>query len=102
VPFPFSDLSRAKRRPALVVSSDAYNEASNDILIAQITSRLDGPPLPGDHAVAGWKEAGLLAPSLVRPRLTTLHAALPLRALGHMPSNDMKAVDRGLALALGL
>lgn len=102
VPFPFSNQSQAKRRPALVVSSNAYNEASNDIVIAQITSRLSGPSLLGDHRVDAWEEAGLLAPSLVRSRLTTLHASRPIRTLGHMPDMDMMAISRSLALALGL
>lgn len=102
VPFPFSDLSRTKRRPALVISSDAYNHASNDVVIAQITSNVNSVSLPGDHRVDSWEDAGLLAPSLVRPRVTTLHTSLPIRVLGRMPPADMSAIDRGLALALGL
>jgi len=35
IPFPFSDLSATKRRPALVLA----NLAGNDILLCQITSR---------------------------------------------------------------
>jgi mRNA interferase MazF len=35
IPFPFSDLSAAKRRPALVLA----NLTGNDILLCQITSR---------------------------------------------------------------
>ena len=38
VPFPFTDLSDTKRRPALILSSGAYNEATGDVIIAQITS----------------------------------------------------------------
>jgi len=40
VPFPFTDLSSAKQRPALVVSSDALNAASEDVLVAAITSQI--------------------------------------------------------------
>jgi len=35
IPFPFSDLSASKRRPALVLA----NFAGNDILLCQITSQ---------------------------------------------------------------
>ena len=38
VPFPFTDLSQQKRRPALVVSNDTVN-TTGDYLLAQITSR---------------------------------------------------------------
>ena len=40
VPFPFTDLSSAKQRPALVVSSDALNAVCDDVLVAAITSQL--------------------------------------------------------------
>ena len=38
VPFPFSERLVAKKRPAVVVSSDAYHKVSSDVIIAQITS----------------------------------------------------------------
>lgn len=102
VPFPFSDLSQAKRRPALVISTDAFNKAAREIVIAQITSRTRARALPGDYLVSRWKEAGLIAPSLVRARVTTLQNTLPARTLGRMPDDEMSAVSRSLAGALGL
>ena len=33
VPFPFSDQTTAKKRPAVIVSSDTYNNISQDIVI---------------------------------------------------------------------
>jgi len=41
VPFPFSDLSSAKRRPGLVVSNNDYNAKREDIVICGITSNLE-------------------------------------------------------------
>lgn len=38
VPFPFSDLARSKRRPALVVSSRAFNRSAGASIFAMITS----------------------------------------------------------------
>ncbi len=40
IPFLFSDLSQAKRRPALVIS----NPQSNDIILCQITSQRKNDP----------------------------------------------------------
>lgn len=37
VPFAFTDQSAAKKRPAVVVSSDAYNQKRPDIIIMAIT-----------------------------------------------------------------
>lgn len=102
VPFPFTDLSKTKRRPALILSSGEYNGATGDVIITQITSRVNAPPRPGDHTIANWSDAGLLAPSLVRAKLTTLHAGLIVRRLGRMPRGDAAAIDRALAGVLGL
>lgn len=40
VPLPFSDLSSAKQRPALILSNDRYNSCSDDVLVCGITSNL--------------------------------------------------------------
>jgi mRNA interferase MazF len=40
VPFPYSDLSSAKRRPVLIVSNDHYNQNFPDVLVCVITSNL--------------------------------------------------------------
>lgn len=102
VPFPFTDLSGVKRRPALVVSSEEYNQRTGDVIIAQITSRVNSPQRPGDYNVKDWKGAGLLAPSLIRARMTTLHSSILVRVLGQMPAAEMHAVNRALESALSL
>ena len=38
--FPFSDLTGAKIRPALVISNDKYNQKNLDVLVLVITSNL--------------------------------------------------------------
>jgi mRNA interferase MazF len=38
VPFPFTDQSGTKKRPAVVVSSTGYNSSRHDILIMAVTS----------------------------------------------------------------
>lgn len=102
VPFPFTDLSTAKRRPALVISNDEYNRATGDVIVAQITSKVNSPPRPGDYRLNDWRAAGLPLPSLVRARMTTLHSSLPVRTLGRMPAGEMRSIDEALAVALGL
>ena len=40
VPIPFSDLTRRKLRPVVVLSNDRYNRDGSDVLVAGITSQL--------------------------------------------------------------
>jgi mRNA interferase MazF len=39
VPFPFTDQSASKRRPAVVISKRAYNSARPDIVVMAVTSQ---------------------------------------------------------------
>ena len=40
VPFPFSDLSGQKVRPVLILSNDAYNQQSADVVVCGLTTNL--------------------------------------------------------------
>ena len=102
VPFPFTERLAEKQRPAVVVSTAPYQASSGDLIIAQLTSRTDAPPRPGDHPLRAWREAGLPLPSLARARVTTLHCTRVRRRLGALAPADMRAVEGGLRTVLGL
>ena len=71
VTFPFTDLSGAKLRPALVISRD--NEARDDIVLAFITSRNSAGRQRDALSMAPTPENGLRVPSFVRfDKLVTL------------------------------
>jgi len=100
VPFPFTNLSAQRVRPAVVVSTPEYEHQTGDIIVAQITSRQRN--LPTDYALQDWQEAGLLRPSIVRAKLATISASLVQFRTGRLSERDMKEVDNRLRLALGL
>jgi len=99
--FGFSAEGGAKRRPALVVSSDAYHKHRHEIMIAAITSNV-GRPLVGDHLVSGWHEAGLLSPSIVTGIVRTIKQSMVYRRLGTLPPQDLNAIDNALAISFDL
>ena len=102
VPFPFSERLAEKQRPAVVVSTEPYQVATGDLIIAQLTSRTNAPPRPGDHTLQGWREAGLPLPSLARARLATLHQARVRKRLGALAPADLRGVEDGLRTVLGV
>jgi mRNA interferase MazF len=57
VPFPFVEKGSTKRRPALVVSKQAFNKAGHTIL-AMITTKAHAR-WPGDTELALYADAGL-------------------------------------------
>jgi len=75
VPFPFTDQTSTKKRPAVVISSEKYNSSRPDLIIMAITSRLYQMDKLGEKLVANWQVAGLIKPSvfnLFSPPLKTL------------------------------
>ena len=63
VPFPFSDLSTTKVRPAVVVSSSLYHATEPDLLLAALTSKVATATGPFDYLLSDWRTAGLRHPS---------------------------------------
>ena len=100
VPFPFTDRPAVKRRPALVVSSAAFNRTHAQSILAMITSARS--TWPSDVAIRDWREAGLHVPCRVRLKLFTLDDALILRKLGALSRRDGEAVADALARSLAL
>jgi mRNA interferase MazF len=49
VPFPFTDLSAIKQRPALVLSPERLNNVRTDLVVAAITSQI--PEVIGDDEI---------------------------------------------------
>lgn len=72
VPFPFTDQTATKKRPAVVVSSNGYNQARPDVILMAITGHLSGYSRIGEVVISGWKEAGLIKASTIKPILTTV------------------------------
>src|SRR3990170_465407 len=100
VPFPFTDQRAMEYRPALIVSSDNYNQATTDYILAMITGNLNPPARPGDHTIQNWGRAGLKRPSRIRAKLATLQESLIQKSLGTMPAPDMAAFENNLRQVL--
>lgn len=79
VPFPFSDLSRAKVRPAVCLA----DAGRGDWVLCQVTSKPygDSAAIPVD--APDFAVGGLLVGSFARPgKLFTAHAGLMIRSVG--------------------
>lgn len=102
VPFPFSNQTATKKRPAVVISSSLYNEKTNDVVIIAVTSKVEKRSDVGECLIADWQGAGLLKPSAVKPAISTIEQVLVLKKLGSLSANDIPSVDRMLKAFLGL
>jgi len=88
VPFPFTDRSTHKRRPALVLSdAENFNNKLGQSVLAMITSAKNSE-WPLDMEITDLASAGLPSASIVRMKLFTLDDQLIIRKAGILSLND--------------
>jgi len=92
VPFPFTDQTTAKRRPAVVISSAAYHHGRSDIIIMAVTSQMRSSGRFGEVKVKDWEKAGLLKASAIKPVITTIESSLVLKRLGSLGDQDRETL----------
>lgn len=95
VPFPFTDLSSTKRRPALVVSPDSYNQ-NRDLVIAYLTSQLNTSARLGDYKLQKWRESNLPKPSMVRMKFATIEKSIVIKKIGELESIDYEKIEENI------
>lgn len=104
-PFPFTDLSGRKVRPALVVSRS--DRPGSDVLLAFITSKHSLTPaksdLPVDNAHPDFAQTGLKVSSVVKlDKLVTVEQSIILGELGEFSAALLNEVNEKLRYALAL
>ena len=91
VPFPFMERPAVKRRPALVVSTHAFNAANDHTVMAMITAAgLDR--WPSDYSLLKPGEAGLNHACYVRWKTFTLPNSMIVKKIGELADEDREAL----------
>ncbi len=96
VPFPFTDRDATKRRPALVISNERFNQQHNQLVLAMITTATDNV-WPSDVSLTDWQDAGLKVACHFRLKLFTLDQNVIVKTIGHLSSQDVQSVQAVLA-----
>lgn len=95
VPFPFTDLSTQKQRPALVVKTVASKFMGDLFLCAMLTSQIDGEMIEGDLLIGDWQKAGLIHNSKLRlAKIVTLQKSVIRKKMGQLCVDDQKTVTK--------
>ena len=101
VPFPFTDQSDTKKRPAVIVSSNGYNTNRRDLIIMAITSQVRTPLGFGEAIVTDWQSAGLIKLSVLKPVFATIEQSLVVRTLGALSVADTLILREAVAQSVG-
>jgi mRNA-degrading endonuclease toxin of MazEF toxin-antitoxin module len=98
--FAYSDQAGAKRRPVLVISSEEYNAATRNAIVAAISSK--PPKEKFEYGIKNWKHSGLKMPSKVRAGTLQTVSEYLLNKIGSVPGDEYLEVKHLLTEILGL
>lgn len=105
VPFPFTDLTTTKQRPALIISSTKFNRVYRDVIVVAITSHIESGALADTEYRLTKSEnlaAGLPKPSTIKlAKIVTLDQNLVRKKLGKLRSQTIKHIIAKIFCLLG-
>lgn len=101
VSFPFTDQSTTKQRPAVVISSAAYQRERPDLIILAVTSQRRPTATIGEVQVTDWKPAGLLKASVMKPVIATIERRLVRKKLGKLSAQDLRGLRAAIDQIIG-
>ncbi|NET61486.1 MAG: type II toxin-antitoxin system PemK/MazF family toxin [Symploca sp. SIO2E6] len=101
VPFPFTDQTSSKKRPAVIISSKTYNQQKTDIIIMAITSKIGSSISFGELRIIDFSAAGLIKPSVIKPVISTIEKSLVIRKLGQLQDSDCQNLLNLIKTILG-
>ncbi len=105
VPFPFTDLSAVKFRPAVVLTPEP---AGPDLVVAYVSSIIPSAPRSAAHLVISsdhheFGTTGLKKASLIRlDKLVTIDRGCVRRRLGRLGPSLLAELDSHLRTAFGI
>lgn len=104
-PFPFTDLSAVKRRPAVIVSSP--EKQGDDVIVAFISSRVIEPIKETDFILdlehPNFKDTGLKKRSVFKMnKLLTIEKRILIGEIGKVSNSILKELDKRLKITFDL
>ncbi|MBV6467753.1 MAG: hypothetical protein PGMFKBFP_03124 [Anaerolineales bacterium] len=95
IPFPFTDLSATKQRPAVIISSDQFNNNHKDVIVMAITSQVPSQ-IPEDEYLLSstdMKTSGLPRKSIIKlGKVVTINQSLIVKKLGKIPNQTVTSI----------
>ncbi len=90
--YPFSDLTSAKVRPAVVINAV---HVSQDLLVVALTSKTSGL-LAGEFVLTEWKAVGLNVETAVKRGIYTIKETLVRKRVGKLGDTDAERLEQSL------
>ncbi len=99
LPYPFTNLTVNKVRPAVVVGSDG--EKYDDIFVVPLTSKIHTLS-ENEFCLENWRESGLNVPTAVKRGCILVDIELVIKKVGVLSNSDLGNVGNSLRAWLEL
>lgn len=95
----FPGVVQTKRRPSVIVSSNAYHKERPDVILALLTTNTAVAKSSTDYILQDWSAANLKRPSAVRIFLFTLPKN-KITKIGELSKRDWLEVQKRLQISI--
>ena len=97
IPIPFTDLASQKKRPAIVISSDKYNDTSEDIIVVALTSNVKKQDFTIVITSEDLEDGKLKTTSMIRvDKIYILNKSIVLKQFGRIKSSVLAKIKTTL------
>ena len=93
IPVPFTDLSAQKQRPVIVISNNAYNRKTGDIVVTAMTSNPASVDYSFTITSSDLKKGSLNRPGRIRvDKIYTLSKSIVAKTFGRVSDETMDRI----------
>lgn len=99
LPYPFTNLTTSKVRPAVVVGADVGKY--DDIFVVPLTSKVYNL-VDSEFCLEHWKESGLNVPTAVKRGCILIDTELVIKKVGVVSNKDLECINNAIKIWLEL
>lgn len=98
IPIPFTDLASQKKRPAVIISSDTYNESNEDIVVVALTSNIEPREFSVTLTNDDLEDGTLKVTSMIRvDKIYTLNNSIVIKTFGRIKPDILTKIKDSLS-----
>lgn len=97
IPIPFTDLTSQKKRPAVIISNNNYNETHEDVVVVALTSNVESRDFTITLTSDDLEDGTLKVTSMIRAdKIYSLNKSIILKTFGRIKPDILSKIKDSL------
>lgn len=102
IPIPFTDLASQKKRPAIIISCNKYNETNEDIVVVALTSNIETRDFTITLTSNDLENGTLKVTSMIRvDKIYTLNKSIVIKTFGRVKPGILTKIKDSILKLIG-